>query len=251
MNLVDGSSPEAAIWQLVESCGYTADLPVWSGLLKGSATVLDLGCGIGRVSRHLAPKAVQVVGVDIDPQLVGELNRLSGDAPVSAITGDVTRLEDLELPVVNFEAVIAPQQLTHILGGQEARFGLFSGVRQRLELDGIAAFAISEWLPEDSRPVDVLPDVREIDDWVFASRPIAVEQDEHSLTVIRLRQTVGPDGSFSESEDRITLDRIDRHELAGELRVAGLVAVEAIEVPETDRHIATVIVVARHSGDRP
>jgi hypothetical protein len=124
---------------------------------------------------------------------------------------------------------------------------MIEGVRERLEPDGTAAFAISEWIPEGSREVEVLPDVREIGDWVYASRPVEVEDDGDSLTVVRLRQIVGPQGSFEESRDRITLDRIDRKSLADELAEAGLSAVRAIDVPETDRHIATVIVVARHS----
>ena len=87
MILADQESPEAAIWQLVESCGYTADLDTWSELSRESRSVLDLGCGIGRVARHLATAGRQVIGVDIDPLLVAELNRLSGTESVSAITG--------------------------------------------------------------------------------------------------------------------------------------------------------------------
>jgi len=249
--LSDENSPEVAIWQLVESCGYSADLPVWTELAEGSRSVLDLGCGIGRVTRHLAAEGREVLGVDIDPLLVDELNRISGPEPVSAITGSVTGLSGLNLGRDRFETIIAPQQLLHILGGRPARLDLLTGVKDRLEPEGIAAFAISEWVPDVSRPVDVLPDVREIEDRVYASRPVAVEEQPESLTVVRLRQIVGPDGSFEESEDRITLYRMDRHSLAAELEEAGLVATRSIEVPETDRHIGSVIVVARHDAGVP
>jgi SAM-dependent methyltransferase len=247
--LADSNSPPAAVWQLVESCGYTADLACWRELTEGSSSVLDLGCGIGRVSRALAAEGRLVLGVDLDSLLVDELNRLSGEEPVTAVDGDVTELARLDLGRERFETVIAPQQLLHIVGGEVSRQAVLNGVKARLEPDGTAAFAISEWIPEGSRQVDVLPDVREIDDWVYASRPVAVEDDGDSLTVVRLRQVVGPDGAFEESHDSITLDRIDRNQLADELAEAGLVAVRAIEVPETDRHIATVIVVARHDAE--
>jgi SAM-dependent methyltransferase len=246
--LADQNSPEAAIWQLVESCGYTADLTVWSDLVDGSASVLDLGCGIGRVSRYLADRGHEVTGVEIDPLLAGDLNRLSADEPVSAITGSATSLTGLDLGRQLFEAVIAPQQLLHIVGGEVSRQKLLEGVRERLEPDGIAAFAISEWISEESREVEVLPDVREIGDWVYASRPVEVEDDGDSLTVIRLRQIVAPDGSLAESHDSITLDRIDRYSLSEEIAEAGLQTVSTIEIPETDRHIATVVVVARHDA---
>lgn len=249
MILADVNSPEAAIWQLVESCGYTADLPAWRDLTETSGSVLDLGCGIGRVARDLATHGRNVTGLDVDPRLVEDLNRLSGDEPVSGIAGSATELEGLDLGRDRFDFVIAPQQLLHIVGGEVSRQKLIEGVADRLEPEGVAAFAISEWIPDVSRPVEVLPDVREIGDWVFASRPVAVEDDGDSLTVVRLRQVVAPDGSFEESHDRIRLDRMDRESLADELEEAGLVAVRSVEIPETDRHIATVIVVARHESE--
>lgn len=249
MILADGNSPEAAIWQLVESCGYTADLQAWTELTEGSGPVLDLGCGIGRVARHLARKGRDVVGLDIDRELIEDLNRLSADEPLVGMVGSATDLTGIELGRRRFETIIAPQQLLHIVGGEVSRQRLIEGVSDRLAPGGLAAFAISEWIADESRTVDVLPDVREIDDWVYASRPVAVEDDGDSLTVFRLRQIVAPDGSLTESEDRITLDRMDRESLADELAEAGLVAVRAIEIPQTDRHIATVIVVARHDAE--
>jgi len=248
LRLVDGSSPEAAIWQLVESCGYGADLPAWLELTEGSGSVLDLGCGIGRVARHLATRGRRVTGVERDPDLANDLNRLARDEEATAFPGDVTELETLELDRDRFETVIAPQQLLHILGGEVSRQRALDGVRRRLAPGGVAAFAISEWVPEGSRTVEVLPDVREVEGWVYASRPVAVEDDGDSLTVVRLRQSVAPDGALEESYDRTRLDRMDRNTLADELEEAGLVAVRSIEVPETERHIATVIVVARHDG---
>ena len=249
MILADQDSPEAAVWQLVESCGYTADLAIWSDLTAESRSVLDLGCGIGRVARHLATDGRQVLGVDIDPILIGDLNRLAEREPVSGITGDVTDLTGMDLGRDRFEAVIAPHQLLHIVGGKTPRQKVIRGVKEHLAPGGIAAFAISEWIAEESRPVDVLPDVREIGEWVYASRPVAVEDNGDSLTVIRLREIVAPDGSLQESEDRITLDRMDRNTLADEIETAGLVAVRTVEIPQTDRHIATVIVVARHDAE--
>lgn len=246
MILADGDSPRSAIWQLVESCGYSADLPAWSQLTDSRPAVLDLGCGIGRVARHLAAEGRAVTGVELDPELATDLERLAAEEPVSVVTGSATRLAELDLGRDRFDAVIAPQQLLHIVGNEVARQDLLAGVRDRLEPDGLAAFAISEWISEESRSVEVLPDVREIADWVYASQPVAVEDDGESLTVIRLRQVVAPDGALEESHDRITLNRLDRHRLADELAQAGLAVEQTVEVPETDRHIATVIVVARH-----
>jgi SAM-dependent methyltransferase len=41
------------------------------------ATVLDAGCGTGRVARELARRGVDVVGVDVDPSMIETARRLS------------------------------------------------------------------------------------------------------------------------------------------------------------------------------
>ncbi|MGK2933042.1 MAG: class I SAM-dependent methyltransferase [Solirubrobacterales bacterium] len=245
MTLADQASDEASIWQLVESCAYAADLPVWLELTEGSSSVLDLGCGIGRVARYLAAEGRTVVGVDRDPAMVADFNRLATEEGVFAVTGDVTELDPVELGRERFGAVVAPQQLLHIVGGEDARQRLMKGVRDRLEPGGIAAFAISEVASGESQEIEILPDLREVGETVFASRPVAVEFDEGSLTVVRLRQVVESDGTLEEVHDSITLDLIDRDSLTVELASAGLVAERMIEVPETDRHIASVILVCK------
>ena len=251
MILADRSSCEASIWQLVESCSYQADLPVWSEITATAASVLDLGCGIGRVARHLADGSRNVVGVDRDPDMVDDLNRLAVEDGVSAVTGDVSEVALIELGRQHFDAIIAPQQLLHIVGGEKMRLRLLAGLKERLSPEGIAAFAISEIVDPKSQSLEILPDVREIDDWTYASRPIAVEADPGSLTVVRLRQVVGPEGSLDESHDSITLDLIDRHSLATELAVAGFEVIDLIDLAETDRHIASIILIVRHASGKP
>lgn len=246
MILADRTSTEESIWQLVESCAYSADLAHWSGIVEDSASVLDLGCGIGRVARHLAAEGAAVVGVDRDPGMVADLNRLAAGEQVTATTGDVIELASLELGRNLFEAIIAPQQLLQIVGGERNRRRLLAGVKLRLEPGGVAAFAISELVPGESQTVEVLPDLRELGESVYASRPVAVETASTSLTVIRLRQVVDPRGSIQESHDSITLDLIDRDSLAADLASQGLAVERTVEIPETDRHIASTILVARH-----
>ncbi|NBC06552.1 MAG: methyltransferase domain-containing protein [Bacteroidetes bacterium] len=44
-----------------------------------SARILDLACGKGRYSRHLASKGYEVVGVDLSPKSIAEAKRLDGE----------------------------------------------------------------------------------------------------------------------------------------------------------------------------
>jgi SAM-dependent methyltransferase len=249
--LADARCDEASVWQFVESCDYRADLGTWLELTEGAGPVLDLGCGIGRVARHLAAAGREVTGVDRDPAIIDDLNRLATEPGLTAYTGDVTEIGGMDLGRADFGAIIAPQQLLQIIGGPGARQRALAGVRRRLAPGGLAAFGFSEWGHIGSGEIEAVPDLREIGGWVFASRPVAFEDHGQALTIVRARQAVSPDGSLRESHDAVTLDRLDRDGLSAELDAAGLDAVRTIEVPQTERHVATVIMVARHAAGSP
>jgi hypothetical protein len=111
---------------------------------------------------------------------------------------------------------------------------------------GLAAFAICEDLPLD--PVDypdVAPDLRELDGWVHASQPVSIEVAPGSVTALRLRKSLGPDGELKESLDSVTLERLDRATLEAELAEAGLTAIGSSPIPSTTRHMASTLVLAR------
>ena len=51
------------------------------GLLKADTTVLDLGCGIGRVCAALAPRAHVVLGIDVSPRMLALARRRCAEHP--------------------------------------------------------------------------------------------------------------------------------------------------------------------------
>jgi SAM-dependent methyltransferase len=55
------------------------------------ATVLDAGCGTGRVARELARRGLDVVGVDVDASMIETARRLS--PALEWVTADLTRLD--------------------------------------------------------------------------------------------------------------------------------------------------------------
>jgi hypothetical protein len=72
----------------------------------------------------------------------------------------------------------------------------------------------------------ILPDMREIDDWVYSSEPLWVQVGDEALTVRRLRERVSPDGQMERTVHDDLLHRVspDRLELEAEetgLRRAG------------------------------
>lgn len=239
-DLPGGWRTEDSIWQLVECCDYVADLPAWS-MLCGGRRVLDLGCGIGRVARHLAGADTEVRGLDRDPLMVDDFNRLAPTG-ITAVQGDVL---DPTLAPGLFEVVIAPQQLIQIVGGETERQRLLELVARCLAPEGTAALAAIEDLPRRSAAPNLTPDMREVDQWVYSSRPVALDAQDGQVTVRRLRQRIAPEGNLTETRDEITFSRVDRRSLAPELEATGLKLADLIEVPPTEAHMASSILVLR------
>jgi SAM-dependent methyltransferase len=66
----------------------------------GVSTVLELGCGVGRFSRHLAQAGLEVTGVDFSAVAIDKAKkRVEGDdRPPRFLVGDVTRLDAITGP---------------------------------------------------------------------------------------------------------------------------------------------------------
>src|SRR5439155_3196528 len=121
-------------------------------------TVLDLGCGAGRVALYLAERGHEVWAVDSDPLLVAELETRAA-ARRLRLTPLVGDCRDLDLGH-RFGLVIAPMQLVQILGGGDGRAALLDRVRAHLADGGIFAAAVVEGVPPAALAADdaALPD---------------------------------------------------------------------------------------------
>lgn len=246
---------ESSVWQLVECCGYTVDLPRWSEIAAGAdGPVLDLGCGIGRVAHHLGRAGRPVIGLDSDPGAVADFNRASPGPAVRALVGEAAApLPSAAGAPDRFERVLAPQQLIQIVGGPAERHRLLRAVADRLAPGGTAAFALTAELPSESVRLDLLPDVRELGGWVYSSRPAVIEAGPEWVEIVRVRHRVSPAGELTETTDRIRFHRLDAAGLAGELAAAGLAPAETVAVPPTEAHVGSTILTARPgpAGPRP
>ena len=240
------TQPEKSLlWHDLECGAYEADLDTWERLAaETGGPVLDIGCGTGRVSLHLAALGHRVVGVDRDQGFVASFNERAEGLPAEAVAADAG---DFDLDQ-RFGLVLAPMQLVQLLGGPDQRIGCMARVAGHLLPGGLAALAIVEGIipaPDDGPP---LPDAREIDGWVYSSLPLVTAFDGDLIVVRRLRQTVAPGGELSEEIDEVALWALSAPQLEEEARAAGLNPVGVEEVAASDDHIGSTVVLLERSS---
>lgn len=230
------------IWNDVECGSYEADFPIWEQLAaENDGPILELGCGTGRVVMHLADSTGKlVIGVDNDDALVAALweraRGTSGDAEIGDVRGFDLHFE--------FQLVLAPMQLIQLLEGRADRVCCLSCVADHLLPGGRAAFAIVDEMPPaaaDAAPQ--LPDVRQLDGWVYSSLPLEPEIRQDEIVLRRLRQIVSPEGDLSEEENEVVLQALSAEQIEDEAREMGLRPVGRRQIPATDAHVGSTVVV--------
>lgn len=241
---------EAAVWHDVECGPYRADLALWVDLAAQAAgPVLELGCGTGRVALEIARRGAEVTGVDRDPALIAALRSRAEEWGIEtcAVVRDARELSLGR----KFALVLAPMQLVHLLGGPAGRRAMLKATRAHLPPGGRLAVAVltegagsAEGVPaDDDGGPGPLPDVYERDGWVYSSLPVAVERVDGRLEVRRLRQTVSPRGQLSEELETTSLDLLGAAEFEAEASAEGFRAAERLEIPATDDHVGSTVVV--------
>jgi SAM-dependent methyltransferase len=235
------------IWHDVECGSYDADLPLWEELAARGGRVLELGCGSGRVALHLARLGHEIVGLDSEAPLVDAVNsRARADAlPARAAVANATSFELR----ARFRLVLAPMQLVQILGGERRRRAMLARVAAHLEPGGLFAVSLVDprgLLDTASGAVEngggaPLPDVRELDGWIFSSLPLAVRDDGGAITVERLRQAVSPAGELSEEVDITELGPLPCSRLEAEAADAGLRPAGRRTIAATDAHVGSAV----------
>jgi SAM-dependent methyltransferase len=232
------------IWHEVECGAYTADLPLWEELADAHAAgvpIMELGCGAGRVTMHLANRGARlVIGIDRDPDLVAAIWERSQGTPGDAEIDDV---RDFDL-TTRFSLVLAPMQLIQLLDGSGDRIACLTCVADSMVAGGLAAFAIVEEL--SALPVEdaasPLPDVRQVEGWIYSSLPLEPVTGPGSITLRRLRQTVDPDGEMTDELNEVELAVLSAETLEAEGQAAGLRPAGRRRIPPTEAHVGSTVV---------
>lgn len=253
-----GARPDQEVlWHDVECGSYVRDLPVWSELCAAAGSVLELGAGSGRVSLFLGHAGLEVTAIERDAALSAQITRRSEleGVPVTVLTGEMIGCDAGR----RFDAVLAPMQLIQMIEPGQ-RPALLETVAGHLAPGGVAGFAIVEpsalrladpsGSPDAKPAIDAqepgpLPDVREADGWVYASRPLWVSIDDDQITVTRERQAVSPEGEIERSVHRDLLWSLDAARLETECRASGLDPVRRISLANAPAEADSTIVVVQ------
>ncbi len=127
---------------------YRADLPLWEELADGlgeEEAIMELGCGTGRVTLHLAERgAYLVIGLERDKELVEAVWERGHGTTGDAEFADV---REFNFPSTPFGLILAPMQLIQLLESEGDRIRCLSCVAAHLTPGGRAAFAIVEEPP--------------------------------------------------------------------------------------------------------
>ncbi len=214
-----------SVWQEVEFGSYGADLPIWVELAdQTGGPVAELGAGAGRVSLHLAGHGHEVVAIERDLDLIRELERVAEQRGVtlSIVAADLASPGDVTLPV-RPALIIGPLHVIQVLPPDD-RPALLGRLREQLLPGGILALTLvdeSTLLSAGAASTQILPDMRELDGWVYSSEPLWVQVGEDALTVRRLRESVSPEGRMERDIHDEVLYRVDPEMLEREGTDAG------------------------------
>src|SRR5437762_719368 len=134
--LADYYSTVAAFYQ--SEMAMRGDIPLWRSVVArtGTRSVLDLGCGDGRVARAL--RDVEVVGIDVLTAL------LPPEPGFEFIQAD---MRDLPFPERRFDlAIAANDPFAHLLEDDDRASALDEALRVagRVVIDGLAITAIDD-----------------------------------------------------------------------------------------------------------
>jgi predicted O-methyltransferase YrrM len=187
--------------------------------------VLELGSGAGRVSRYLAETACELIAVERDPGLAAQLESIAAkrDLPISVVVADLASPTSLRLPSTPTLA-LGPLHVVQVLDGA-ARPGLLRCLADLVAPGGTIALTVVDettLLSSGAAATQILPDMRELDGWVYSSEPLWVQVGDEVLTIRRLRERVSPQGDVERTVHDDLLHRVSPDRLEAEAEEAGL-----------------------------
>ena len=87
-----------------------------------------------------------------------------------------------------------------------------------------------------------LPDVREVDGWVYSSLAVEAAVGPGEIVVRRLRQLVSPEGALCEAPNEVRIATFPAASLEADAAAADLLPAGRREIPPTEIHVGSLVV---------
>jgi SAM-dependent methyltransferase len=251
--------PSEVIWHDLECGSYRADLPLWRELADGHpGPILDVGAGSGRVALDLLEAGHSVTALDLDPAMLGALRERAGTNRIETACADA---RSFELNRRDFALCIVPMQTIQLLGGPTGRVAFLQRAHAHLRRGGLLACAILSALePFDCSDGEAgpTPESARVDGILYVSRATRVGMRGRRVVIERERQILAGDARGAggapgrhaaaapvPEPNVIELDHVSASELEREAIGAGLRPEPAREIPPTDDHAGSAVVMLR------
>ena len=247
-----GPPPAEVVWHDLECGGYSADLSLWRELAEqsatpaGSAPIVEVGAGTGRVTLDLARRGHAVTALDVRADLLGALQERAAGMAVETVCADA---RGLELGSRDFALGLVPMQTLQLFGGSAARMAFLTRARAHLRPGALLACAIVTAIePFDCASGDVSPaaETARVAGSVYISRAVSVRVRMRSIVIERERLILAGDGGAAPASpaerDLVELDRVTVAKLEQEALEVGLRPAGRREIPATDDHVGSTVV---------
>jgi SAM-dependent methyltransferase len=140
----------------IENKSFEPDGPFYLELARRfGGSVLELGCGTGRVTIPLAQQGVQITGIDLVPQMLDRAKSKAYDLPIRWVEADA-RSFNLG---THFSVIFETGALFQHLLERSDQESMLAGVREHLEPSG--HFVVSAIFPN----AELMTSVEEEQDW--------------------------------------------------------------------------------------
>jgi SAM-dependent methyltransferase len=251
-------TPAQVVWHDLECGGYRVDLPTWKKLAReADGPILDVGAGTGRVSLELARDGFAVTAVDREQVLLDALRSRADGLAVETVRADA---RTLSLARRDYALCLMPMQTIQLLGGSDGRTAFLRGARAHVRAGGIVACAIlGELEPFDCSQSEIgpTPEQATVDGLLYVSRALRVAESRTHVVIERDRRIARaassdpgagdptPGAELSCEHDEIELDRVGASSIEREARAVGLTPQPRLQIPATDEHVGSVVVVLR------
>jgi SAM-dependent methyltransferase len=236
------------VWHDLECGSYTADLALWRELVDragtgaGAQPLLDVGAGTGRVALDLTTRGHLVVALDRDASLLSALRERAGEMAIETVCADA-RVFDLSRH--DFAVCLVPMQTIQLLGGAAGRGAFLRRARAHLRRGGLLACAIvTDIEPFDCARGDAGPEaeIALVSGTRYVSRATCLKLDGQTLRIERERSIHEPGAPPRSERDVVRLECVSARQLHAEGVQAGLVPAGTLEIPATEEHVGSEVV---------